>query len=113
MRSSSPRENTTLLSLNMSSALKLAFPPAYTKNSERPVAIVIGGTGSVGQEIARHLYSLGFSLVLLARNADRLQEFRNVLLTKGDVSKCNALYDTSLFWHASGEQVRAAHLGLT
>lgn len=45
-----------------------------------PLAVLSGGSSGIGLAVAKCLRASGFDLVLLARNADRLQEARQTLL---------------------------------
>lgn len=56
---------------------KLDLLSRYGKGS---YALVTGGTDGIGQEFCRQLAGLGFNLVIVSRNIDKLQNTRNRIL---------------------------------
>ena len=55
-----------------------------TKDSERPCALVTGASGGIGLELARVFAANKFSLMLLARNRDKLHALARELADFGD-----------------------------
>jgi NAD(P)-dependent dehydrogenase (short-subunit alcohol dehydrogenase family) len=53
--------------------------------SERPLALVVGGSTGIGHAIAARLVKRGFDLLLVARDSARLTDAANTLASNGDV----------------------------
>ena len=51
-------------------------------------ALVVGGSSGMGKESAKRLLVAGHSVVLLARNAEKLQAAKDELSPLGDVKTC-------------------------
>ena len=45
-------------------------------------ALVTGASSGIGRDMARYLYSLGYNLILVARDKERMEELRTELYTK-------------------------------
>lgn len=50
-----------------------------SESPEKPVYVVLGATGGIGSEVARRLAHTGASLMLGARDADRLASLAGTL----------------------------------
>jgi short-subunit dehydrogenase len=62
------------------------MPPTPKRNGvQRPTALVTGGSGGIGLELAKVLARNGFDLVLVARNRDNLEAAAGQLEGKFDV----------------------------
>lgn len=57
-------------------------------------ALVTGASSGIGRDMARYLYSLGYSLILVARNQDGLEAVKSELEEKLNLVKINATLST-------------------
>ena len=63
------------------------------KNSNTKYALVSGGSKGIGFAIASALARRNFNLILIARNADDLNEAKNKLESQFSYSRGNFAYD--------------------
>jgi len=63
-------------------------------DSTKKLALVVGGSSGMGKESAKRLLTAGHSVILLARNTEKLQNAKDELASLGDVSTATVdLYD--------------------
>jgi uncharacterized protein len=77
--------------------------------STRPLALVTGASGGIGEDIARQLAEKGHDLVLVARSAERLQTLADALQTKHSIRTHIITADLSVpgAGHALAKQLAA------
>lgn len=63
-------------------------------DSKKKLALIVGGSSGMGKESAKRLLTAGHSVILLARNTEKLQAAKDELASLGDVSTAAVdLYD--------------------
>ena len=64
----------------------------YTNNGDRMKALVTGASSGIGREIAIYLSEMGYDLIVVSRNKNKLDELRNIVKTDIKVME----YDLSI-----------------
>ena len=65
-------------------------------DSAQKTALIVGGSSGMGKEIGKRLLTAGHSVILLARNAEKLQAAKDELSSLGDVKTAQVdLYDNA------------------
>jgi short-subunit dehydrogenase len=79
-----------------------------------PLAVVTGASDGIGKAFAEHLARLGFSLILVARRRDRLEELAQALISKHGVRAVALAVDLGVAGSAQAviDAAKAADAGL-
>ena len=67
-------------------------------DSTQKHALIVGGSSGMGKESAKRLLAAGHSVLLLARNAEKLQAAKDELSPLGDVKTVTVDLSTTLRW---------------
>ena len=59
-------------------------------------ALITGASSGIGEAMARYLSSLGYDLILIARNKEKLQELRNELKTDVKIIVADLKYESKI-----------------
>ena len=65
---------------------------ATSTDFERPLAVVTGASTGIGYELARKLAERGYDLVMVAENADKLNEAANALSAVDEVTQVEVVH---------------------